>query len=376
MRRQDRGARRKMTEQGRSSRPDVWLVGFLVLLALALSRAPAQNNDVALHEKENKTDLRAGKNDRGRGAGKPVEIPALGWKDILWRVYQGVSEHRILAIAGGVTFYSILAVFPAIAALVSLYSLFSDPASIRSQLDSLSGLLPGGAIEVIGDQISRVSAQGSTQLGLTFLVSLAVSLWSANAGLRALFDALNIMYQEQEKRGFFVLNAVSLGFTLGGILFVLAAIGAMVGLPAILARLDLAFMTRQLINIGRWPLLVLMVSLAISLIYRYGPSREKARWRWLSWGSAFAAIGWLAMSLLFSWYAANFGRFNQTYGSLGAIVGLMTWMWLSSAVLLIGAELNAEMEHQTLKDATTGSQHPMGSRGATMADTPGGEAGE
>jgi membrane protein len=313
----------------------------------------------------------AAQDDRGRTAAAPSEIPARGWKDVMWRVYNDISEHRIVAIAGGVTFYSILAIFPAIAAFVSLYSLFADPATIQSHIDSLSGVLPGGATSVIHNQIDRVSGQGSTKLGLASLAGFAISLWSANAGIKALFDALNIVYEEREKRGFFLLNAVSLGFTLAGILLVLVAIAAMVALPAALNYLGTAFNTKLLIDVLRWPLLLVMISLAISVIYRYGPSRERAQWRWLSWGSAFAAIGWLVMSLLFSWYAANFGSFNRTYGSLGAVFGFMTWMWLSTAVLLVGAELNAEVEHQTLKDSTTGPPRPMGRRGAVMADTAG-----
>jgi membrane protein len=318
-------------------------------------------------------NLKAGgsQNDRGRRASTPSEIPPRGWVDVLWRVYHGISDHRVLAIAAGVTFYSLLAIFPAIAALVALYSLFADPGTIRSQLDSLSNLLPGGALAVIGDQITRVSAQGQATLGFAFVGGFLISVWSANAAIKALFDALNIVYEEHEKRGFFRLNAVSLSFTLIGIALVLVAIAAMVVLPAALAYLDVASKTEGFFKILRWPLLFVVVSLAISLIYRYGPSRERAQWRWLTWGSAFAAVAWLVMSILFSWYAESFGRFNETYGSLGAVIGFMIWMWLSNVVLLIGAELNAEMEHQTLVDTTTGRPEPMGSRNAEMADTVG-----
>jgi membrane protein len=203
------------------------------------------------------------------------------------------------------------------------------------------------------------------------LAGIAVSLWSANAGIKALFDALNVVYKEREKRGFFMLNAVSLSFTIAGVTLVLAALALMVVLPPVLDYLHLASETEWVIKVLRWPLLFVAVSLAISIIYRYGPSREKARWRWLTWGSAFASFGWLAMSLLFSWYAESFGSFNKTYGSLRAVIGLMFWMWLSSVVLLIGAELNAEMEHQTLIDTTRGHPKPMGSRKAVMADTVG-----
>jgi membrane protein len=334
------------------------------------TKAPRESG--AIYAPGQKTTATGGKEKgRGRRASTPSEIPRRGWKDILWRVYNGISDHRVLAIAAGVTFYSLLAIFPAVAALVALYSLFADPGTIRSQLDSLSDFLPGGALAVIGDQITRVSAQGRTTLGFAFAGGFLVSLWSANAGIKALFDALNIVYNEREKRGFFSLNAFSLSFTLIAIALVLVAIAAMVALPAALAYLNVASESGLLFKVVRWPLLFLVVSLAISLIYRYGPSRERAQWRWLTWGSAFAAIAWLVMSILFSWYAESFGRFNETYGSLGAVIGFMIWMWLSNVVLLIGAELNAEMEHQTVVDTTTGPPEPMGSRNAEMADTVG-----
>jgi membrane protein len=308
---------------------------------------------------------------RGRLASAPSQIPVRGWKDILLRVYDNIGEHRVIAIAAGVTFYVILALFPAIAALVALYGLFADPKAIGQHLDALSSFMPGGAIDVIGEQMGRVAAQGNGTLGFTFLLGFAVSLWSANAGMKALFDALNIVYAEREKRSFILLNAVSLAFTFGALAIIMLAIAAMIVLPVALSYLGLAAATEWILTLGRWPLLLIAISVAIGVIYRYGPSREEARWRWLSWGSAFAAVVWLAASILFSWYAENFGNYNKTYGSLGAAIGFMTWIWLSTIVILIGAELNAEMEHQTVRDTTTGPPEPMGARRATMADTVG-----
>ncbi len=258
------------------------------------------------------------------------------------------------------TFYSLLAIFPAIAALVAVYGLFTDPATLTIHLEKLSGLLPGGALDVIRDQLTRVTSQRGTTLGLTFLVGLAVSLWSANAAMKSIFDTLNIVYAEREERSLIKLNAVSLAFTAAGILFVLLAIGALVVLPPALKYLGLSGLSEYLVWAGRWPVLFAVVTLALAFIYRYGPSHEKPRWRWISWGSAFAAFAWLAVSMLFSWYAASFGNFNQTYGSLGAVIGFMTWIWLSAIVILIGAEFDAEMEHQTARDTTTGSPKPMG----------------
>ena len=306
---------------------------------------------------------------RGRLADTPSEIPARGWKDILWRAYQNIGEHRVVALAAGVTFYTLLAIFPAVAALVAIYGLFADPATLGDKLGTLSGVLPGGAIDVIGDQLGRVASQRGGTLGLAFVVGLAISLWSANAAMKSLFDTLNIVYSEREKRSFAKLNAISLAFTAAGIIFVIAALAAMVVLPPALKYLGLSGATELIARLARWPVLFVIVTLALAAIYRFGPSRNEPRWRWITWGSVFAALAWLVASILFSWYAQNFGSYNKTYGSLGAVIGFMTWIWLSAIVILIGAELDAEMEHQTARDTTEGPPKPMGARGAWMADT-------
>jgi membrane protein len=210
---------------------------------------------------------------------------------------------------------------------------------------------------------------------VTFLVSLAVSLWSANAAMKSLFDTLNIVHGEEEKRGFFKLNVISLGFTIGGVLFILASLGAIVVLPVFLQFVGLSDFADRLLRIGRWPAMYFVLTFALAVIYRYGPNRERAQWRWITWGSAIAALLWLAVSGLFSFYAANFGKFNETYGSLGAVIGFMTWLWISAIVVLLGAEIDAEMEHQTEQDTTTGAPKPMGSRGARVADTVGSARG-
>jgi membrane protein len=309
--------------------------------------------------------------ERGRSASSPTEIPAKGWKDIFWRVYANISEHRVVSIAAGVTFFVLLAIFPAIAALVAIYGLVADPSTIGQHLNDLSSVLPGGASEIIGDQLQRLTSQPSSKLGFALLAGVGVSLWSANAGMKALFDALNVVYGEKEKRSFIRLNLVSLGFTLGSILLLMVAFSAIAVLPAMLGYLGLSNATGWLIEIGKWPVLLLFVAAAMSLVYREGPSRKKPQWRWVTWGSGFASIAWLIVSILFSWYASHFGSYNKTYGSLGAAIGLMTWMWLSFVVILLGAELDAEMEHQTARDTTTGASRPLGQRGAKVADTVG-----
>jgi membrane protein len=312
---------------------------------------------------------------RGRSATAPSEIPAPGWKDILLRAYANISKHRILALAAGMTYYSILAIFPAIAALVAIYGLFSDPTTIARHLDQLGGFLPGGAVDIAREQLTRVASKGSQTLGVTFLIGLGASLWSANAAMKSLFDTLNIVHDEEEKRGFAKLNALSLGFTIGGVIFILVALGSIVVVPVILAYVGLSQAGDLLLRIGRWPAMYLVLALALAIIYRYGPSREMARWRWITWGSAIAALLWLIVSGAFSWYAANFGKFNETYGSLGAAIGFMTWLWISAIVILLGAEIDAELEHQTAQDTTTGSPNPLGRRGARMADTVGAAQG-
>jgi membrane protein len=307
---------------------------------------------------------------RGRLAASPGQISVRGWKDILLRVYAKIGKDRVIALAAGVTFYSILALFPAIAALVSLYGLFADPGTIASHLDSLKGVLPGGAVQVIGDELHRLTAQRNDALGLTFVTGLAVALWSANAGMKALFDALNLVYEEPEKRGFIKLNAVSLAFTAAAIGFLLLALNAMVVLPIALDYLGIGSMTDQLVRWLRWPGLLLAVMLGLALLYRFGPSRAEPCWRWITWGSATAAILWLLASALFTWYAASFGSYNKTYGSLGAIIGFMVWIWISTIVILLGAEIDAEVERRTVCDTAPGAPRPTGQPG-TMPDTVG-----
>jgi membrane protein len=308
---------------------------------------------------------------RGRHARTPSEIPARGWKDILFRVWGNIGEDRIMLVAAGVTFYSLLAIFPAIAALVALYGFFADPSSIAGHLDAASGVLPSGALDVIRDQMNRVASQGNTKLGLAFIIGFLISLWSANAGMKSIFDALNLVYDEPEKRGFIKLNAVSLAFTVAAIVFVLVAIGCIVALPAVFSTTDSGGPMALVAKIARWPVLLIVIGLALAAIYRYGPSRSEPKWRWITWGSAFAAIGWIVVSLLFSLYTEHFADYNKTYGSLGAIIAFMFWLWLATTVILLGAEIDAEMEHQTMRDTTAGRPKPLGARGATMADTVG-----
>jgi membrane protein len=312
---------------------------------------------------------RAKEQGRGRHAVAPWHIPWAGWKDILWRVYASVNDNRLLAVAAGVVFYSLLAIFPAIAAFVSLYGLIADASTIDSHLSLAAGIFPAGAVDILHEQIARLTAKSDAKLSLGFITGLAVALWSANAGMKAIIDALNVVYDEKEKRSFVKLNLLSLLFTLIAILSLMIALAAVVIAPMVFSAVGLSSLWSLAIVVLRWPLLLVLAAIALAAIYRYGPSRAEARWQWLSLGSGAAAIGWLITSALFSWYIAHFGAYNATYGSLGAAVGMMMWMWISAIVILLGGELNAEIEHQTAKDSTVGSEKPLGERGAVMADT-------
>jgi membrane protein len=220
-----------------------------------------------------------------------------------------------------------------------------------------------------GDKTSR-GCQGA--LGITFMGTLALALWGANAGTKAIFDALNIIYKEREKRSFLKLTLKSLSFTVGAIALLLVALAGIVVVPVVLKLLGIPeASTPSLLSLLRWPVLYLLILFALACLYRYGPSRNEPQWRWVTWGSAIAGAIWIVGSLLLSWYVANFGAYNATYGSLGAVIGFMVWMWLSTIVILVGAEINAEMEHQTAKDTTKGPSKPMGTRRAKMADEPG-----
>jgi membrane protein len=355
---------------GAAEHAPLWSIGLAALL-IALGLTRRQTTDAAART----AGCEQRETGRGRSADTPSEIPARGWKGILLRLYNGISEDRIPLIAAGVTFYALLSLFPGIAALISIYGLFADPSTIANQLDTVASFAPGGAIEVLRDEMTRLSSQGGTTLGVGFLVGLAVSLWTANSGISGIFDALNIVYEEEEKRGFFQYRLATLTFTAGAIVFLLLCLGVIVALPVMLDFISLPWGTDLIVKIARWPIIFLLVALALAVLYRYGPSRSEPRWRWITWGSAFAAIVWLVTSVLFSWYVANFGSYNKTYGSLGAVVGFMTWMWISIMVVLVGAKLDAEVEHQTARETTAGEPKPLGQRSATMADTVGGAQG-
>lgn len=314
---------------------------------------------------------RARQPGRGRSACSPWAIPWRGWKDIFWRTYEEFGNDRLLAVAAGVVFYGLLAIFPAVTALVSSYGLFADAATVGRHLTFAAALMPEGAFGIVEEQINRIAVQGGGGLSLAFIFGLGLAIWSANAGMKAIMDALNVIYDEEEKRGFIKLNLMSLALTLGALTSLLIAIASVIVFPLMLNWMGLGGAAEWTIAVLRWPALLVLVIFGLAVLYRFGPSRREARWRWLSVGAVVAALMWLAGSLLFSWYLSNFADYNATYGSLGAGIGLMMWLWLSTISILLGAELNSEIEHQTARDSTVGGDKPLGRRHAVMADTVG-----
>ncbi|MBX5038954.1 YihY/virulence factor BrkB family protein [Rhizobium lentis] len=307
--------------------------------------------------------------DHGRSAATPEAIPLSGVRDVFWRVFHEILDDRVTLIAAGVTFYLLLAIFPALAALVSLYGLVADPVTISEHLRELAILLPPGAFDLLADQIKALVEKRESTLGITFFIGLAIALWSTHSGTLAIFDAMNVAYEEREKRSLFRLNLIGLCFTLCAMVFAVVMVALVGVMPVVLSYLWLDQFKENVALLLRWPLLLFVVAMAVTLVYRFGPSREPARVRWMTWGAGLTTFAWAAMSVGFSFYLEHFANYNATYGTLGALIGFLVWIWLSVVILILGAELNAELEHQTAKDTTTGPPLPMGARGAYVADT-------
>jgi membrane protein len=293
--------------------------------------------------------------------GNPLTVASSRWKEILLGTYARINRDRILANAAGVVFYGLLAIFPAITALVSSYGLFADPSTISDNVQSLSLMLPGDSFAIVQDEITRVVAKANGSLSLAFGFGLLLAIWSANAGVKAVLDALNVAYEVPEKRGLIHLNLVSLAFTVAGLAAILVMIGAVIGVPLALQHLGLDQSARHLVQLGRWPVLGLVLLAALLALYGFGPSRPTPKLRWLIIGAVHAIVLWLIGSVLLSWYLSNFANYTATYGSLGAAIGLMTWMWLSAIIVLVGAELNSEIEEQAVRGAE--ARHPANQPG-------------
>ncbi len=267
------------------------------------------------------------------------------WKEIAKRVFKALGDDRLIAVAAGIVFYGLLAFFPAITALVSIYGLMADPSTIREHMSLASGILPAGGFDIMREQVDRILAKGGGQLSFAFVFGISLAIWSANAGMKAMIDALNVIYNVPEQRNFIQLNAVSLALTVGGIAILLLAIGCVVLFPLLLSLFGLGGLSDSFTPLLRWPILFSGVLLALAVLYRFGPSPHGARWRWITPGSALATTLWIIGSAALSYYLANFGNYDATYGSLGAAIGFMMWMWMSSVVILLGAQLNDTLDN-------------------------------
>ncbi len=314
-------------------------------------------------------DFEAKEPGRGRLAQRPEHIPHKGWVDIFWRVGASYFGDRVGFVAGGVTFFVMLSLFPTLAAFVTLYGLFADPADAWGRLQFLYSVLPSGVAEFLGGEMQRLAENATTTLTFTLVWTLALSLWTANGAIKVLFYGLNIAYHEVERRNIVRYNLTCMAFTVTGLISILVTAGLIVGVPVVMGVFGLADEWAHLAPL-RWPILGTVYVAALTVIYRFGPCRSRARWRWLTPGALFAALLSVILSLVFSWYLQTFVR-TASYGPLAAMMGFLLWTWLSVQIILMGAELNAEIEHQTAIDTTTGEHRAIGERGAVVADTVG-----
>jgi membrane protein len=306
---------------------------------------------------------------RGRAAHTPSDIPKAGWRDILLRVWQKLGDDNISLVAAGVALNTLLAVFPAMALLASIYGMFASPAQVGKDVAPFYGILPHDAAAIIQAQLEALARPHAHTLGIAAVASLLLSVYYSSQGVSALMSATNIAYSEGERRSFLMRLVVALGFAFGAVVGFVLMLLLTVAVPLGLQRLPLPGFVNVAALVLRWVLLWLFAVLGLAIVYRYAPSRENARWRWVSWGSVVAATLWLASSFLFSLYVRDFGSYGKTYGALGGVIVLIMWFYLQGFSIVLGAEFNAEMEHQTAIDTTEGPPAPMGERGAYMADT-------
>ncbi|HQZ32766.1 MAG TPA: YihY/virulence factor BrkB family protein [Ilumatobacteraceae bacterium] len=307
--------------------------------------------------------------DRGRQADDPTQVPPRGLRDVVARVRSEAKVDNVPLLSAGVAFYALLALVPAIVAIVSIYGLVADPKQVRAQMLDVLRTAPREVRELVATQLESIASSSSASTIVVVVLGVLAALWSASAGIGHLVDALNVAYDEAETRGAIRRRAMALLFTVGAILFVVVAVGVIGFLPALVARANLGAPGRIAIDVVRWTGLLAALLVGVAVLYRYGPDREAPKWRWTSPGALVAAALWLVGSLLFSLYTANFAKYNETYGSLGAVVVVMLWLFLTSLSVIIGAEVNAEMERQTVKDTTTGPPVRPGLRDAYAADT-------
>jgi membrane protein len=298
----------------------------------------------------------------------PLDVLRKHPGEVARSVWNELSEDNLSLIAAGVAYYIFLAIFPAIASIVALYGLAAEPQTIREHLAFMRAVLPAEAYQLLLDQVRQLLTQENVKLGFGFAVGLLFSMWSASRGVTSLMTAMNVAYEEQEKRGTIRINIIAVVFTICAIVTMLLTIIVIGGFSAVLKRLGLSDTLITIILLVRWPVLAIILLAGLAAIYRYGPSRTKPRFQWITPGAVFALIAWLLSSVLFSLYVENFGKYNQTFGSLAAGVILLLWLYLAAYSVCVGAELNAELEYRVQRDTTVGRPKPQGARGATVAD--------
>jgi membrane protein len=313
------------------------------------------------------TDPRAvASDDRGRGADTPQEIPAKGWKDIAKRALKEVKADQVPLLAAGVAFYVLLALFPAIIAGVSIYGLVADPQTVRDQINQLAQTLSPETAKLIGQQVQQVTSSAGGALGLATVLGILTALWSASSGMKALITGVNLAYDEPEGRKFVKLRGLSILMTLAAMVVLGVALALIVGFPAVPDSWPTVLQWTA--AIVRFVLLAVLLMAGLAALYRYAPDRDKPKWSWASPGSVVATVLWVLASVGFSIYVNAFGNYNKTYGALAGVIILMFWLYLTAFVVLVGAEVNAEMELQTAKDTTAGPTRPIGDRDAHAAD--------
>ena len=312
----------------------------------------------------------------GRSADQPSDIPARGWWDIASRVAKRLGPDNVSLVSGGLAMYTLLSVFPALAVLAFIYGMFAAPAAAVHNLKSVSSVMPPGTWNIFNQQLQTLFRQNHDMLTVGAAIGVVVSLWSASSAMSALMSATNIAYAEREKRGFIRLTLLALLFTVGAVVGFLLMLALGVVVPAALQKLGTSRPLEILVGVVRFALLWGMAVLGLAMVYRYAPARERARWRWVTWGSAIAATLWIIASALFAIYVGKFASYGKTYGPLGDFVVLLMWFYISCFIVVLGAEINSEAERQTRKDTTVRGGAPMGERGAYAADTLGPAAGE
>lgn len=315
------------------------------------------------------TDRQTKQGLAGTDADRPSEIPARGWLQIVKRAWKESKADNISLLAAGVAFFGFLALFPALVAALTIYGLLVMPEKASEQVNEYASALPSEARQVLADQLRSITENSDRSLGIGLIVAVLLALWSASGGVGNLMKAVNIAYDEEDKRGFVKQKALALLLTLGAVVFMLVTLGLVAVVPVVLDQISLGIVGRVLAQVVRWAALLVAVTVALAILYRVAPDRDAPRFRWVSLGAVVATALWALGSVGFSLYVSNLGNYNKTYGAVAGVAVLMLWLYLTCYIVLLGAEINAESEQQTARDSTKGPERPLGQRGAVKADS-------